>query len=118
MLKTGFNNISTFYAAKFLLNFSAFLDKESERYLRGVLDLVFLWKGAVYVVDWKTNDVKGNTLEEVVRREYDLQHQMYMDSAIKAFVPEFRYGGFFFVFVRHLHHGGIIPGGALCTQTR
>lgn len=92
----------------------AFLDKEDgERYIRGSIDLLFVWKGAIYIVDWKTNAVQGKSCHEEVERMYLQQHRLYLEAAVRSLSPEFRYGGFFFVFVRHLHTGGIVacPGG-------
>ncbi len=90
----------------------SFLDKEDgERYVQGVLDLVVLWKEAVYVIDWKTHVVDGGRCQKVVEDGYELQHRLYMQAVVKAFAPDFRYGGFFFIFVRHLGDGGIVYAG-------
>jgi exodeoxyribonuclease V beta subunit len=86
----------------------SFLDKDDgDRYVRGVIDLVLLWKGAVYVIDWKTHAVEGEC-REVVEQRYELQHSLYLQAVMRAFAPRFRYGGFFFIFVRHLDSGGIV----------
>ncbi len=87
----------------------AFVDREDgDRYVRGVLDLVFVWKGAVYVVDWKTHSVEGGRCRDVVEQGYELQHRLYLEAVVRALSAELRYGGFFFVFVRHVKDGGIV----------
>ena len=87
----------------------AFLDREDgDRYLRGVVDLVFLWKERVYVVDWKTHEASGGEWEAIAQQEYELQHRLYVEAVVRAFTPRIAYGGFFFVFVRHLNEGGIV----------
>jgi exodeoxyribonuclease V beta subunit len=87
----------------------AFLDKEDgERYLRGVLDLVFLWKGVVYAIDWKTHVVEEGGCTAVVEHDYERQHRLYLQAVLRAFAPEYQYGGFFFIFVRYLGTDGIV----------
>jgi ATP-dependent exoDNAse (exonuclease V) beta subunit len=86
-----------------------FLDREDgERYVQGVLDLVLVWKGAVYAIDWKTHEVEGGRCREVVEQGYEQQHSIYLQAVVRAFASQFRYGGFFFIFVRHLGCGGIV----------
>jgi exodeoxyribonuclease V beta subunit len=83
-------------------------NERGERYIRGVLDLVFLWNGAVYVVDWKTHEVGGGACKQVVEERYESQHKVYLQAVARSFTSEYRYGGFFFAFVRHLASGGIV----------
>lgn len=81
-----------------------FLNIEGETISRGVLDLVFVFDKAVYGLDWKTNCIpEGMTPEEFIRAEgYDEQYRIYRAAIEKAYSPpDFRFGGFFFVFVRH-----------------
>jgi exodeoxyribonuclease V beta subunit len=87
----------------------SFLDREdTERYVVGVMDLVVLWKGSVYIIDWKTHEVEGGSCKDVVEQGYELQDTLYKQAVIRAFAPQFRYGGFFFIFVRHLGDGGVV----------
>jgi hypothetical protein len=70
-----------------------------------------LWKEVVYVIDWKTHVVEGGCCQKAVEQGYELQHRLYMQAAVRAFSPDFRYGGFFFIFVRHLGESGIVYEG-------
>jgi len=78
-----------------------FLDRGSDGvFCRGSIDLLFEWKGAIYIIDWKTNLVDKGLSQYVVEKGYDLQAQLYKEAAHRAYIPHFRWGGFFFVFVR------------------
>ncbi len=78
-----------------------FLDRQSDGlFCRGSIDLLFEWKGAIYIIDWKTNLVDKDPSQYVVEHGYDLQARLYKEAAHRAYTPHFRWGGFFFVFVR------------------
>ena len=83
-----------------------FLDAMTgERFARGVIDLIFVWNGKVYIIDWKTHACSDQSPEEIVDQAYGLQRQMYQEAVTKAFLGSYEYGGCFFVFVRQLPHG-------------
>ena len=79
--------------------------KASGSFVRGILDLVFVWKGEVYIVDWKTHEGSDLPLEAIVSSTYDLQRQIYQKAVAEAFAGSYRLGGCFFVFVRQLPNG-------------
>jgi exodeoxyribonuclease V beta subunit len=87
----------------------SFLDHEGDNhYVRGAIDLIFVWKAAAYIVDWKTHYVEDGQFEQYVHSNYDVQHDVYVSAVQRAFSSDIRFGEMFFVFVRHLHDGGII----------
>jgi len=84
-------------------------------FLRGFIDLVFLYKGKYYLVDWKSNylgpspeDYAQDKLEsEMLRDFYLLQSHLYslaLFEHLQQRLPDFDYdrhfGGLFYVFVR------------------
>jgi exodeoxyribonuclease V beta subunit len=86
-----------------------FLDAVREkRFLRGIVDLLFVWNQKVYIIDWKTHEGADQPLEEIVRQTYDLQGQMYQEAVTRAFSDSYEYGGCFFVFVRHVPNGVVV----------
>ena len=83
-----------------------FLEAKADgSFVRGILDLVFVWKGEVYIVDWKTHEGTDQPLEAIVDGTYDFQRQIYQKAVAEAFARSYRLGGCFFVFVRHLPDG-------------
>jgi exodeoxyribonuclease V beta subunit len=83
-----------------------FLDGTSDqKFLRGIVDLVFVWDHKVYIIDWKTHEGADQPLEKIVDQTYNLQGQMYREAVTRAFSDSYEYGGCFFVFVRHLPNG-------------
>jgi len=74
-------------------------------FYRGSIDVLFEWKEAIYVLDWKTNVVSGDLSQYVEEHGYDLQASLYKEAVHRAYMPHFRWGGFIFVFVRE--HEGI-----------
>jgi exodeoxyribonuclease V beta subunit len=86
--------------------------------IAGVIDLIFLHEGYLYVIDWKSNDL-GMQIEdygaerlkkEMISAAYDLQAMLYA-YAMERFILLLRergievkgYGGTFYVFLRGLH---------------
>jgi exodeoxyribonuclease V beta subunit len=73
-------------------------------YLTGRIDLIFAWHGKLYLADWKTNRLSGQTPEEVMAEAgYDLQAQWYWEALTRLcrvqkepLVP----GGILYVFLR------------------
>jgi exodeoxyribonuclease V beta subunit len=64
-----------------------FLFDSSPHYLKGFIDLLFAWQGKYYLVDWKTNWLKGydqEHLEEaMLLHKYDLQASIYKEALSK-----------------------------------
>lgn len=74
---------------------------------KGVIDLVFLYKGSYYIVDWKSNWLPNYTTEELneemKRHDYYLQEEIYR-NAVKKYAERFndnsQYGGAYYLFLR------------------
>lgn len=84
---------------------SSFLDLDvSGQFFRGTLDLLFIWKNEVFILDWKTNVLPDgiSTHDYLLEHGYDTQYALYRTAAERAFGSEYPFGAFFFVFVRYL----------------
>lgn len=74
---------------------------------KGVIDLVFMYKGAYYIVDWKSNWLPSYSMdelkEEMKRHDYYLQEEIYR-NAVKKYAECFndasKYGGAYYLFLR------------------
>jgi exodeoxyribonuclease V beta subunit len=83
---------------------------ESRKYVTGFMDLVFRWRGAIYLLDWKTNvlpayDAVG--LETAMREAgYHLQISLYWEALSRWLgrtrPDNTRLGGVFYLFLRGL----------------
>lgn len=78
-------------------------------YIRGFMDLVFLWNGRAYFADWKTDVLPSydeETAEAHVRMHYDLQRKIYAIALTRMLgirseeQYEQQFGGSLYVFVR------------------
>jgi len=84
-------------------------------YMKGFMDLVFLYEGRFYLVDWKSNylgasieDYGTEVLAEVMREDlYILQYHLYvvaLHQYLKTRIPDYDYkshfGGVFYIFLR------------------
>ncbi|MBS0624050.1 MAG: UvrD-helicase domain-containing protein [Verrucomicrobia bacterium] len=49
-------------------------------YCRGVLDLVFEYQGQYYLIDWKSNLIKGSLEQEFAQHQYALQGRLYHEA--------------------------------------
>jgi exodeoxyribonuclease V beta subunit len=87
----------------------------STGFLKGVIDLVFTWKGRFYLVDWKSNHL-GNSpecygdeaLAEAMEKNhyylqaciYGLALHRYLKKRLRGYEFEKHFGGVFYLFVR------------------
>lgn len=69
---------------------------------RGVVDLVFEYKGLWYLLDWKSNWIEqGYCLDSVRQTVHDCGYDMQASLYSRAFEKTGRrFGGFFFIFIR------------------
>ncbi len=83
---------------------SEFLFSSPSRYTKGFIDLLFLHRGQIYFLDWKTNYLENYdlaSLEDAMEgHDYGLQADLYAE-AIQRHFP-YRFGGAFYLFVRGL----------------
>lgn len=84
-----------------------FLYKEGSHFVKGFIDLAFLFEGKLYILDWKTNLLKDTTresLDEVMKvHDYPLQASLYAEGLRRHFGEksfEDLFGGAFYLFVR------------------
>ncbi len=85
---------------------------EEERYIRGVIDLVFEHQGRVYFVDWKSDRLPRSTdLGEYVSSRYGLQAKLYTVAIARQLRLmtreryEARFGGLIYAFLRRMPAG-------------
>ena len=84
-------------------------------FMRGFMDLVFLWHGRYYLLDWKSNflgdspkDYNQEAMASAMKREcYILQYTIYtlaLDRYLRLRMPEYSYekhfGGVYYIFLR------------------
>jgi exodeoxyribonuclease V beta subunit len=84
-------------------------------FMRGFMDLVFLWQDRYYLVDWKSNylgdraeDYNQEAMASVMKREYYiLQYTIYtlaLDQYLRVRMPGYSYekhfGGVYYIFLR------------------
>jgi exodeoxyribonuclease V beta subunit len=84
-------------------------------FMRGFMDLVFLWHGRYYLVDWKSNflgnspeDYNQEAMASAMKKEYYiLQYTIYtlaLDQYLRVRMPGYSYekhfGGVFYIFLR------------------
>jgi exodeoxyribonuclease V beta subunit len=84
-------------------------------FMRGFMDLVFLWHGRYYLVDWKSNflgdspkDYNREAMASAMTKEcYILQYTIYtlaLDQYLKLRMPDYSYkkhfGGVYYIFLR------------------
>lgn len=90
-------------------------------FLKGFIDLTFVYKGRYYLLDYKSNHLGGDVKNygsksmknEVIHHMYDLQYHLYsialhrfLDSTITNYSYKKHFGGAFYLFVRGLNSGG------------
>lgn len=96
------------------------LPVQSQDLLKGVIDLVFQYKGRYYLVDWKTNwlgsssaDYQIDRLQQAMQsHQYHIQAAIYKE-ALKRYIQIFDkrpfdevFGGCFYLFLRGLNLSG------------
>ncbi|MBW2116377.1 MAG: exodeoxyribonuclease V subunit beta [Deltaproteobacteria bacterium] len=84
-------------------------------FMRGFMDLVFLWRDRFYLVDWKSNllgdspkDYNQEAMASAMKKEcYILQYTIYtlaLDQYLRLRMPEYSYekhfGGVYYIFLR------------------
>ncbi|MGE4159148.1 MAG: UvrD-helicase domain-containing protein [Planctomycetota bacterium] len=75
--------------------------------MKGIADLVFLHEGRAYVLDWKTDAVRPDSLEERVALHYGEQSRIYSSALARHLnlkdgaAYERVFGGAIYLFVRH-----------------
>lgn len=88
-----------------------FFFHEPPHFLKGCIDLLFLWKGRLYFLDWKTNwlgESAESYSEEHLRKAMDEHHYWLQASlygeAIRRAYPNLILGGAIYLFLR----GGVL----------
>lgn len=97
-----------------------FLYPAEKGFLKGVIDLIFTWKGKYYVLDWKSNWLGENSSDyhpealkgAMEEHDYFLQATIY-EEAVRRYLAtvedlpfEKIYGGTFYLFLRGLSQNG------------
>lgn len=81
-----------------------FLYEESDRFMTGFIDLVFVIDKHVYIVDWKTNVLKDASeeamMEAMQSHDYLLQASIYQQAMARYFGSEYVFAGVFYFFLR------------------
>ena len=100
-----------------------------EGYMRGFIDLVFVYRGRYFLVDWKSNflgerweDYSGEALERaMVQNYYHLQYllytlalHLYLGKRLSHYCYDEHFGGVYYVFLRGLAPFG--PNGIFSTK--
>ena len=89
--------------------------------LRGFIDLIFVWQGRYYILDYKSNHL-GDTPEDyhqealntaMMSHRYDIQYQLYTVALhrllrwrVPDYAPETHFGGVLYLFLRGLDASG------------
>jgi len=95
-----------------------FLFSTKNNYIKGFIDLVFLYEDKYYIIDWKTNflgfssnDYNIENIEkQMIQHNYYLQAAIYSES-LKRYLNLFKkgftnlFGGVFYIFLRGLLYG-------------
>jgi exodeoxyribonuclease V beta subunit len=67
--------------------------------IKGFIDLVFIYEGTLYIVDWKTNLIESEKIAEVMQAHaYPMQASLYKEALLRHF--NLPWGGAFYIFVR------------------
>ncbi len=84
-----------------------FLYQEGSHFVKGFIDLTFLFEGKLYILDWKTNLLKDTTkqsVDEMMKvHDYPLQASLYAEGLRRHFGDrnfDDLFGGAFYLFVR------------------
>ena len=98
-----------------------FLFSRESDYIKGFIDLLLIWKGKLYFLDWKSNWLGVDDFaytEEALRNamdqnDYWLQSSLYKEALQRAF-SNIPFGGAFYLFLRGIHsksQGSIFTDG-------
>ncbi len=84
--------------------------KEPRSYMKGFIDLVFLYENRVYILDWKMNLLSSYNPETIhiamTEHNYYKQAEIYKEALQKSF-KEFSFGNIFYFFLRGKENGVI-----------
>ncbi len=98
-----------------------FADQNLQGLMRGFIDVVFLWQGRYYILDYKSNDLgqtpadyeKSNLEAAMLAHRYDLQYQLYavalhrlLSWRLPQYCPDTHFGGVIYLFLRGLDAKG------------
>ncbi len=86
---------------------------QTKSQVKGFIDLLFLFQGKYYLLDWKTNDLGDkkedysleNLEKEMIQEDYFFQASLYRKALERFFVEQnlpFSFGGMFYIFLRGL----------------
>ncbi|HEY4255012.1 MAG TPA: UvrD-helicase domain-containing protein [Chlamydiales bacterium] len=80
---------------------SEFLFQQGDHFLKGVVDLLFVWRKKLYFVDWKTNWLEEYSKEtmraSMNQHQYTLQASIYKEALQRSWQGEFGAGIYLFV---------------------
>lgn len=89
-----------------------FLYSTEGGFIKGFIDLLFVYKEKYYLIDWKSNVLpayeKKNVKEAMEENSYFLQSSLYREAAeryFSRFEKKYYYGGTFYIFLRGLPNG-------------
>src|SRR3989338_3562285 len=86
-----------------------FLYRRGPHFIKGFIDLVFCYRDTLYFLDWKTNFLNGPLQaalqEEMQAHDYYLQASLYAEAITRYLGAQEKisqkFGGAFYLFVRH-----------------
>ena len=77
-------------------------------YMKGVIDLVFLYQQKYYILDWKMNLLPSYTPQsiEIAMRDhsYFVQAEIYKEALLRSF-RDYSFGNTFYFFLRGKQNG-------------
>ncbi len=93
------------------------MDIDRQNFLKGFIDLTFIWENKVYLLDWKSNFLgektadysEENIFQNLEDADYLLQAKLYLD-AMEKYLSQFpssnlEIGGMYFIYLRGLVFG-------------
>ncbi|MBM3193460.1 MAG: hypothetical protein FJZ59_04415 [Chlamydiae bacterium] len=82
--------------------------KETRSFMKGFIDLVFLYENKIYILDWKMNLLSSYTPETIknamTEHNYYMQASIYKEALEKSF-KKFSFGNIFYFFLRGKENG-------------
>ncbi len=98
-----------------------FVQRELEGFLHGFIDLIVLWRGRYWVIDYKSNHL-GNELsdyhpdllaQDILMHNYDFQYHLYLlaldqhlQSTLREYQPQTHLGGVLYLYLRGIDSSG------------
>ncbi len=90
-----------------------FIYVKEPHYVVGFIDLVFMYHGRFYIIDWKTNQLNKGTpdgIDEMMKaHDYELQASLYAEAMRRHFGSLEMFGGVFYLFLRYPCYVHFIP---------